>query len=148
MGVISNIFYSDGSLWKKTEEDVEGTNYIDRALNLIELLSEDEEINNHILKILDMRLGNAIIVESIAQMYDFMNDNPKFKGVVIDLEGNIMDFSKVVSVADYGNTRKVNEQRKDAIQKIPVMEAKVREIENENVKLYQKKKQYIEDSKI
>ena len=38
-----------------------------------------------------MRLGNAIIVESIAQMYDFMNDNPKFKGVVIDLEGNIMD---------------------------------------------------------
>ena len=56
-GVISNIFYSDGSLWKKTEEDVEGTNYIDRALNLIELLSEDEEINNRILKILDMRLG-------------------------------------------------------------------------------------------
>ena len=51
----------------------------------------------------------------------------------------------MVSVADYGNTRKVNEQRKDAIQKIPVMEAKVREIENENVKLYQKKKQYIEE---
>ncbi len=90
-------------------------------------------------------IGSCVIVENPTQLLDYVKENPNYRGKIIDLEGNLIDQNSDASIANFGSTMSILEQRKSAIQKLPSLRAKINDLESENLKVYHEKKEAEEE---
>ena len=138
---LSNVAYVGKKINENLHPKVNGSNFIGLAIDIIEITAKEPNIKNIIYSFLRNIIGDCIVVENMTQLFDFIKDNPKFTGKIIDLDGNIIDFTSDIAIANYGATQSILEQRKSAVEKIPELEKRIEDLEQKNSNIVKEKKE-------